>query len=158
MPGYGVLPAENGSGLLPFSWAEEKLRASHNYWLASVWPDGWPHVMPIWGIWMDGAFWFSSAAGSRKVRNLIADSRCTVTIDDANDPVILEGTCEIRPGESDCRRFGDAVNAKYDVEYGMDFFDGVKNLCLRVRPVVAFGLLQADFTGSPTRWTFDPAS
>ncbi len=49
MPGYVVMPAAGVSGLLPYSWAEDKLRASHDYWVASIWPDGRPHVMPIWG-------------------------------------------------------------------------------------------------------------
>jgi hypothetical protein len=47
MPGYGVAPASEGSGLLPWSWAEDKLRTSHDYWLGSVWPDGRPHLMPV---------------------------------------------------------------------------------------------------------------
>lgn len=154
MPGYGVVPADDGSGLLPWSWAEDKLRGSHDYWLGSVWPDGRPHLTPVWGVWADGAFWFSSAGASRKARNLASDSRCTVAIDDAIDPVVLDGIAEVREGEQDRLRFLDALNAKYTVEYGLDFLDGVTSLCLKVRPVTVFGLLQADFTGSPTRWTF----
>jgi hypothetical protein len=37
MPGYGVLGAAEGSGLLAWSWADERLRASHDYWLATTW-------------------------------------------------------------------------------------------------------------------------
>jgi Pyridoxamine 5'-phosphate oxidase len=154
MPGYGVVPASEGSGLLPWSWAEDKLRTSHDYWLGSAWPDGRPHLMPVWGIWADGAFWFSSGSDSRKAHNLAGDPRCTVAIDDALDPVVLEGVAEVRAAEQDRLRFLAHLNAKYAVEYGLDFLDGVTALCLRVRPVTAFGLLQADFTGSPTRWTF----
>lgn len=155
MPGYGVLPADQGSGLLPWSWAEDKLRRSHDYWLASAWPDGRTHLMPVWGVWAEDAFWFSSGSSARKVRNLERDPRCSVAIDDANDPVVLDGIAEVRPDEQDRRRFLDAINTKYDTEYGLDFLDGVSALCLRVRPVAAFGLVQADFAGSPTRWTFD---
>lgn len=157
MPGYGVLAANEGSGLLSWSWAEEKLRASHDYWLASVWPDGRSHLMPIWGLWTDEAFWFSSGGASRKVRNLARDPRCTVAIDDAIDPVVLDGVAEVHAGEQDRRQFLDALNAKYAVDYGLDFLDGVTALCLKVSPVTAFGLRQADFAGSPTRWTFTPA-
>lgn len=157
MPGYGVVPAHEGTGLLPWSWAEDKLRGSHEYWLGSSWPDGRPHLMPVWGVWTDRAFWFSSAAGSRKARNLARDPRCTVAIDDPIDPVVLDGVAEVRAGEPDRLRFLQALNAKYAVEYGLDFLDGVTALCLRVQPRTAFGLLQADFAGSPTRWTFDTA-
>ena len=40
MPGYGILRPEEGTGLLPWSWADERLRRSHDFWLATVWPDG----------------------------------------------------------------------------------------------------------------------
>ena len=46
MPGYGIVGPDEGRGLLPWSWAEERLIASHDYWVATVWPDGRPHVMP----------------------------------------------------------------------------------------------------------------
>ena len=154
MPGYGLLPADQGTGLLSWSWAERKLRESHDYWVASRWPDGRPHLTPVWGVWDDGLFWFSSAGRSRKVHNLLADARCSVAVDDALDPVIVEGIAEIRADVDDRRRYLDAMNAKYQVAYGLDFLDGVRNLCLRVRPVSAIGLLQDDFSGSPTRWSF----
>ncbi len=35
MPGYGILPADAGSGLLPWAWAVERLERSHNYWVAT---------------------------------------------------------------------------------------------------------------------------
>ena len=60
MPGYGLLPENDGTGLLPWSWAETRLMNSRNYWLATVWPQRRPHVMPVWGMWQEGlATWFS---------------------------------------------------------------------------------------------------
>jgi hypothetical protein len=50
MPGYGIVGPTQGSGLLPWSWAEERLTASRNYWVASSWPDGRPHAMPVWHL------------------------------------------------------------------------------------------------------------
>ncbi|MEU4668583.1 hypothetical protein AB0F91_11525 [Amycolatopsis sp. NPDC023774] len=44
MPGYGIAPAS--AGLLPWHWADERLRTSHDYWLATVTPAGLPHLMP----------------------------------------------------------------------------------------------------------------
>src|ERR687885_452744 len=75
MPGYGIVGPTEGSGLLPWSWAEQRLVASRNYWLASGRPDGRPHVMPVWGVWHQRSLWFSSSRGSRKARNLAADPR-----------------------------------------------------------------------------------
>ena len=50
--------------------------------------------------------------------------------------------------------FNDAVNAKYDTDYSVDFYDPSINGVFRVEPVSAFGVTEDDFTGSPTRWTF----
>jgi hypothetical protein len=65
MPGYGTLPEGEGGGLLPWSWAEERLVRSHDFWLATVTPDGAPHLMPVWAVWHEGRLWFSSSNGSR---------------------------------------------------------------------------------------------
>src|SRR3954470_14425664 len=78
MPGYGTLPEGEGTGLLPWSWAVERLERTHDFWLATVWPDGRPHVMPVWGVWLEDAVWFSSSLGSRKARNLAGDDRCVL--------------------------------------------------------------------------------
>ena len=52
------LPASYGSPNRVLSWAEveQKLIESKTYWLATTRPDGRPHVMPVWGVWMDRAF------------------------------------------------------------------------------------------------------
>jgi Pyridoxamine 5'-phosphate oxidase len=76
MPGYGILPADQGRGLLPWSWAVGRLRDSHDSWLATTWPGGGAHVMPVWSVWHDDALWFSSSVGSRKAVNLAHDGRC----------------------------------------------------------------------------------
>ncbi|WP_354645156.1 pyridoxamine 5'-phosphate oxidase family protein [Kitasatospora camelliae] len=154
MPGYGILPAEQGSGLLPWSWAGRRLADSHDYWLATVRPDGRPHVMPVWGVWLDDRLWFSTALGSRKARNLAVHPDCAVTTDDPLNPVVLEGRAETVPDRPAIIRFLAALNTKYRTDYGPDFLDPAVNATVRVHPVQAFGLRQEDFTGSPTRWRF----
>src|SRR5437764_15356807 len=89
MPGYGIVAETDG--MLPWSWAVQRLERAHDYWVATVWPDGRPHLMPVWGAWFDDCLWFSSDVGSRKARNLAAEPRCVVTTDNALEPVIVEG-------------------------------------------------------------------
>jgi PPOX class probable F420-dependent enzyme len=154
MPGYGVEDPASGTGLLPWRWAEEKLLASHDYWVVSVWPDGRPHATPVWGVWDDASLLFSSGGRSRKVRNLRADPRCVVAVQDTNDPVVLEGTAEIVTDTAVLARTIALVNAKYSTAYSVDFLDPAVNATVRVRPTLGFGLVQEDFSGSPTRWRF----
>lgn len=156
MPGYGVVGPDEGSGLLPWRWARDKLAASHDYWLVTCWPDGRPHAMPVWGVWDDDdSLLFSSAGRSRKVRNLLADPRCVVTAEDPLEPVVVEGIAETVTEPALLRRTIEAINAKYGTQLTVDFLDPAVNATVRVRPVWAFGLLHDDFTGSPTRWRFD---
>ena len=154
MPGYQISAADQGTGLLPWSWAAERLAGSHDYWVATVRPDGRPHVMPVWGAWDGSALWFSSSPGSRKARNLDRDPRATVTTDNPSEPVVLEGSVTRVTDRDGNAAFAALVNAKYGTDYAVDFF--LANATFRLRPRLAFGLLQADFTGSPTRWEFDP--
>jgi PPOX class probable F420-dependent enzyme len=152
MPGYGVLAADAGSGLISWSEAERRLTVSHDYWCATVRPDGRPHVMPVWGVWLDSRLWFSSSLGSRKARNLAADPRCTLTTDDALNPVVVDGVAERVTDAERIAAFVDAVNAKYDADMTVDFQDPTVIGSYAVRPVTVFALTHGDFSGSPTRW------
>jgi len=154
MPGYGILPADQGTGLLPWSWAERRLRDSHDYWVATVWPDGRPHTMPVWGVWDEDVLWFSSSLRSRKIRNLQAGSDVSMSTEDPRNPVVLEGSAEIVTEGAVILHFLHLMNAKYDTDYGPDFLDPAKNASVRVRPRWAFGVAEGDFGGSPTRWEF----
>jgi Pyridoxamine 5'-phosphate oxidase len=152
MPGYGLLAADEGRGLLPWTWAQQRLGTSRNYWLATVRPDGRPHVQAVWGVWLEDAFWFSTGAESRKARNLAASSSCVVATQDAEEPVVVEGNAaEVDPDDA-VARAGDAYHAKYD-PFRLDPSLGP---IFRVRPSVAFGLVEHadEFAGSATRWTF----
>lgn len=157
MPGYGVQGPDAGTGLLPWRWAEARLASSRDYWIVSVWPDGRPHAMPVWGVWHEGGLWFSSGGRSRKVRNLRADPRCVVATEDTRDPVVFEGTAEIVADADALVTVITLVNAKYSTDYTVDFIDPAVNATVRVQPKWAFGLVQDDFSGSPTRWSFEDA-
>lgn len=156
MPGYGVLPAEEGSGLLPWAEAVRRLITSHDYWVATTRPGGRPHVMPVWGVWLDGRLWFSSGRRSRKARNLAADPRVTVTTDDARNPVVVDGTVERVTDRAAITGFVVAANAKYGGGMTVGFQDPEVNGTYAVRPERVIAISADDFVGSPTRWLFRP--
>jgi PPOX class probable F420-dependent enzyme len=154
MPGYGILGPDAGTGLLPWSWALERIAAARNFWVSTVTPEGGPHAMPVWAVWDDDALWFSTSVRSRKARNLAHDPRVVITTEDALDPVVIEGRAEVITDPAAIARFLGLSNAKYNVDYQLDFLDPAVNATIVVRPERAFGLLQSDFSGSPTRWMF----
>ncbi len=152
MPGYGVEPADRGR-LLPWSWAQERIAGSHDYWLATTHPSGRPHVMPVWGVLLDGGILCSTSPASRKARNLIVTPGVAITTDDPTEPVIVEGTATIVTGQDAIARFAAAMDAKYEADHGIGFYEA--NTTIRIEPVRVFGLETNDFTGTPTRWTFE---
>jgi hypothetical protein len=52
----------------------------HTFWLATINPDGSPHVTGIGALWFDGAFWFETGESTRKGRNLARDGRCSLSV------------------------------------------------------------------------------
>jgi hypothetical protein len=108
--------------------------------------------MPVWGIWLDDAFCFSTGSTSVKARNLARNDYCVVGVEPADDAIILEGTAELVTDPGFKRRFGKAYEAKY--KWDMEGFDEPVYI---VRPRVAFAFSTAEdaFIGSSTRWTFD---
>src|SRR5580700_2830675 len=138
MPGYGIAGPHEGRGLLPWTWAEDRLVQSHDYWLATVRPSGGPHVMPVWGVWAQGAAWFSSGPQSRKTRNIAADRRAVITTDNPLQPVIVEGVVAVVDLDSDIERFTAQVNAKYQTDLTVEFFS--ENICFRLEPRRVFSL------------------
>ncbi len=154
MPGYGTLSAGEGPGLLPWSWAQERLARSHDYWLATVTPDGTPHLMPVWAVWHAGRLWFSSSNGSRKARNLGREPRCTVSTDNPLEPVVVQGQVERVTDRDALMAMLRAENAKYGTAYGPDLVDPASSSVFALRPEWVFALDSSDFTGSPTRFVF----
>ena len=153
IPGYGM--PKSKKGLLPWKWAEQRLRKSHNYWITTVKPDGSPHTMVVWELWLDGAFLFSTGSQSRKARNLAQNPRCVVSTEDAAEAVIVEGVAEIV--DVPVRRvFLEKYTPKYDFDMstmGKDIL-AMKEPVFAVRPHVVFGLYEKKFMSSATRWTF----
>lgn len=154
MPGYGL--PEGDKGLLYWSWAEQRLKKSHNYWIATTKPDGSPHTMVVWGLWQDGCFLFSTGSKSRKSRNLAQNSNCVVCTEDASEAVIVEGIAEIADVAAR-RQMLPVYERKYKFDMGAMKKDilSMKEPVFAVQPRVAFGLWEKHFVGKSTRWTFD---
>lgn len=147
MPGYGL--TKSRKGLLPWKWAQVRLQKSHQYWIATTRPDGHPHVMVIWGLWLGNDFWFSTGRKSRKARNLAENPRCIVCSDNSAQAVIVEGVAGIVEDATVLKK----VFAAYQKKYRMDV-SGMGEPVFRLRPEVAFGLFEKKFGETATRWLF----
>ncbi len=66
----------------------------HTCWLATVNPDGSPHVTGIGSLWLEDTYWFVSGDGTRKGRNLARDPRCSISVAVADYDIVVAGTAE----------------------------------------------------------------
>jgi hypothetical protein len=148
-------PSDPTRGLMPWTWALERLQKSHNYWIATSRPDFRPHLMIVWGIWLDDAFWFSTGLRTRKARNLSDHSSCVIGTEDTDEAVILEGTAKRMEAAEEKKHFA----AVYDRKYGGNIEPLIEpgvGLVIRVEPSVVFGFDEnaENFGEAATRWKF----
>ena len=123
------------------------------FWLGTIYPGtpngaaARPHVMPVWGVWVDGAFYFSTGRTSRKGQNLAVNPMCTVTNDDGKEAVIVEGRARLveTPGELE------KVAAAYKKKYKMDP-RSMGEPIFKVEPAKVFAFIEKSFPKSATRW------
>ncbi len=150
MPGYGIVAAAEGQGLLPWSWAVARMRKTRNCWLSTVRPGPRPHAMPIWGVWHEGAFYFSTGRRSVKARNLARNPRCVVCFDDRRQQLVLEGAARRVTSRARIRAAGVPYRKKYALA-----LDPKLGPVFAVRPRRAFAFTEdAHFYSTATRWRF----
>ena len=150
-PQYGIQDAPEGKGLLPWSWAVERLAQARGYWLATTRPDGRPHLAVIWGVWLSNRFYFGTSSDSRKGLNLAANPHCAICPEQTAEAIIVEGIAERITDLAIIERFREAYAAKYAEEIDTQLFPAYS-----VRPLVAFATLSdaEDFPVTATRWRF----
>lgn len=90
-----------------------RLEQARNVWVATVRPDGRPHLVPIWFVTAADRWYLCTAPGSVKARNLGANPRLALALEDGDRPYIVEGQAHPVTPEPD-------VIAKFKAKYGWD--------------------------------------
>lgn len=148
-------PPDSTKGLKSWSWAREHLENSHNYWIATSRPGGPPHLILVWGLWWQDAFWFVTGRRTRKAKNLVAASDCVIGTEKADEAVILEGVAQEIADPVLCKQLVELYNRKYGGDVA-PLLGNSNSAVFRVEPARAFGQDEhaENFTESVTRWTF----
>lgn len=150
MPGYGIRKSK--SGLLAWTFISEHMESAHNYWMVSVSPQGRPHTAPVWGLWHEDIFFFSSGKESRKARNWNLNPSATVHLESGDQVVILEGDIEV-VDEVKEKKLLVQLDKLYQKKYDVPFL-GLGNIYrLKLRHALAWR--EKDFPTSATGWTVE---
>ena len=159
-----------GDPPMPWSRAVDELEkiatadAKHTFWLATVDKDGRPHVAGIGALWIDGKFYFTSGAGTRKSRNLAENPNCAISVALPTLDLAVEGTVTQVTDHATLQQIAERYAAQgWPASAG----DGVItapysapsagpspwNLYV-VAPIAAFGVATAEPYGA-MRWSFN---
>jgi PPOX class probable F420-dependent enzyme len=109
--------------------------------LATVRPDGRPHIAPVWYDLDGETFVFTTGESTVKGRNMRREPRVSLCIDDERPPfhfVIVEGMAELAEDDPDLLRWATSIGGRYMGEDQAEAF-GRRNavpgeLLVRVRP------------------------
>jgi general stress protein 26 len=162
-PAAELQPQFSSDGATPTTWAEARLllEQANIYWLATVRPDGRPHVTPLLAVWLDEALYFCTGQSERKAKNLARNAHCVITtgcnVLEGLD-LVVEGEATRVSDEVRLQRVADRYAAKYDWHYTVRdgaFYGDAGNMALvyEVPPTTAFGFGKGE-SFSQTRWRF----
>ncbi|MDT5399371.1 MAG: hypothetical protein QOK33_2602, partial [Mycobacterium sp.] len=122
----------------------EFIERSRTATMATVLPNGRPHLVAMWYAVLDGEIWFETKAKSQKAVNVRRDPTITVMIEDGQTyntlrGVSIDGTAEIVDDDPDLLlRVGISVWERYTGPYNDEmrpFVDQMMNNRIAVRVV-----------------------
>lgn len=148
IPGYKM--PETPENLLTWDFVATQMTRAKHYWISTVFADGRPHVVPVWGIWLDNRFHFEGSPKTAWARNLFANPRIAVHLPDGDKVVILEGTAHtIEDDEIDAAAWhllDTTYQTKYQVTQGSPYW------YVQPQKVLAW---DGETLHTMTRWLFD---
>jgi hypothetical protein len=150
----------------PLDWTdvERRLASGGWFWLASVRPDGAPHVMPVLAVWSESVLFIASKESARKSRNLDADGRCVISTEADGAHLVVEGEASRVRDRETLERASATFQQVYgwpttiagdqlDAEYGAPTSGGPPYRVYQIAPAKIFAL-PSDGSFLPTRLRF----
>jgi hypothetical protein len=147
--------ADKPVSYLTWDWVATRLTESKHYWICSVRPDGRPHVVPRWCVFVDGKIYYDGSTETRHAINIGSNPNVTVHLENGQEAVILEGTSN--PAGRPSRELGKKLAQAYKKykEYGYtpkaDSWDEGGLYVFTPRQCIAW----SKFNEDPTKFIFE---
>jgi hypothetical protein len=147
---------DNPTSYVDWSWVAAQLTDSKNYWLCSVRPDGRPHVVPRWAVFVDGKIYYDGSPETRHAQNIGTNPNITVHLESGTEAIILEGSSV--PSEKPSSELGKKLSKEYKKKYSdlgyapePNSWDEGGLYVFTPRQCIAW----KKFNEDPTKFTFD---
>jgi hypothetical protein len=164
--GKGTMGSSDAANSQPLSWtaAADRLSKAGWFWLATVRPDGAPHMMPVMAAWSDPVLYVASNPGARKSRNLGHEDRCVISTDTGDLHIVIEGRARRVDDADEMDRVAQTFSGRgwptrgagdlLDADFGAPTSGGPPFLVFGIAPTKAFAFPTDGEWTTPTRWRF----
>jgi general stress protein 26 len=111
-------------------WEETRraLETAELFWVATVRPDGRPHMTPVVAVWAEGAVWFSTGATEVKFANMSANPNVVLLTGcnrwDGGLDVVVEGQAVRVTDDDVLGRIAEAFTTRWDGRWHFVARDG----------------------------------
>jgi nitroimidazol reductase NimA-like FMN-containing flavoprotein (pyridoxamine 5'-phosphate oxidase superfamily) len=148
-----------GTPLTTLDWTDARTRLSDSgdYLLATAAAGGRVHMVPVLGVWLEGAVCVAAGRQTRKVRDLKENRNCAITVPGPDVDIVVEGTAHVVRDAARLQRIADLFPFKYPwwhpvVREG-EFRASDPQYVFAITPTVVFAFGKEDGF-SATRWRF----
>ncbi len=134
------------------------------HWLATVSPDSRPHVAAVGALWVDGKFYFTSSARTRKSRNLATNPSWTISVSLDDLDLAVAGAARVVTDKATLERLvslyvargwpARAIDGAITAEFSAPSAGPAPWQLYEVTPSAAVAVATAEPHGG-TRWRFD---
>jgi PPOX class probable F420-dependent enzyme len=100
-------------GHLEWGAVDLRMRVGRSLILATTRPDGRPHAMPVWFVWLDRRLYFITSRSTGKARNLAAQAWAVAHLGDGDEVLMVEGPVRRVEDDAETRRVEAAYREKY---------------------------------------------
>jgi hypothetical protein len=152
---------------IPWSRAEKQLETPSDpnttHFLATVRPDGRPHVAGVGALWVDRKFYIVSGPGTRKSRNLSERPDCVISVKLADLDLVVEGAAKKVTDDATLQRLAKLYDAQgwpatvkdgaFTAPYSAPSAGPPPWDLYEFTPTTAFGVATAEPFGA-ARWRF----
>ena len=147
---------DNLVSYVDWDWVAAQLTESRHYWLSSVRPNGKPHIVPRWAVYVDGKIYYDGSPETRHARNIETNPNICVNLESGSEVIMLEGTSRAadKPSPELAKRLSTEYKRKYkELEYAPepDSWDGGGLFVFIPRHCIAW----TKFNENPTKFVFE---
>jgi len=146
----GYRMPETRENLVSWDFVAQQMSGSRHYWISTVFPDGRPHVVPVWGIWHENRFHFEGSLQTAWGQNILKNPQIAVHLPNADRVVILEGTAHIIKDDEIDEDTWDLLDTTFQKKYQVD--KGSPYIFVQPIRVLAWN---GEALTTMTRWIFE---